>query len=95
VAGVDNKKDVKNEGRTDYVYENKEDDDKMSSGTGGFLREDAPILGELAIVSWLVGKTYTVRITNRGWGGAWTSGLIAGPVLRSLMTGNVARAFHR
>ena len=54
------------EGRTDGVHENTEDDNKVSSGTRCFLREDAPMLGELATVNWLVGKTCRVRVTNRG-----------------------------
>jgi hypothetical protein len=35
-------RDVKNEGRTDYVYENTENDDKMSCEKSGFLWENAP-----------------------------------------------------
>ena len=34
-------RDVKNEGRTDYVHENKENNDKMSCLEFGFLRENA------------------------------------------------------
>jgi hypothetical protein len=36
-------KDVKNEGRSDYVHENKGDDDIMSSEKRGFLHENARI----------------------------------------------------
>jgi hypothetical protein len=36
-------RDVKNAGRTDYVYENTGNDDKMSCEKSGFLRENAPI----------------------------------------------------
>jgi hypothetical protein len=36
-------RDVKNEGRTDYVYENTGNVDKMSCERSGFLRENAPI----------------------------------------------------
>ena len=32
-------RDVKNEDRTDYVYENTENDDKMSRERNGFLRK--------------------------------------------------------
>jgi hypothetical protein len=36
-------KDVKNEGRSDYVYENTDDGDKMVSEKQGILQENAPI----------------------------------------------------
>ena len=40
--GTQTLRDVKNEGRTDYVYENTENDDKMSYEKSAFLRENAP-----------------------------------------------------
>ena len=36
-------KDVKNEGRSDYVYENTGNMDKMSCDETGFLQENAPV----------------------------------------------------
>jgi hypothetical protein len=36
-------KDVKNEDRSDYVYENKGERDKLSSEKQGFLQENATI----------------------------------------------------
>jgi hypothetical protein len=36
-------RDVKNEGRSDYVYENTDDGDKMVSEKQGILQENAPI----------------------------------------------------
>jgi hypothetical protein len=43
--GVRNrKKDVKNEGRSDYVYENKEVNDKMSGDEGAFFDKTARLL---------------------------------------------------
>jgi hypothetical protein len=36
-------RDVKNEGRTDYVYENTGNDDKMSCEQSGFFQENAPM----------------------------------------------------
>jgi hypothetical protein len=36
-------RDVKNEGRADYVYENTGEHDKMSCENTGYLQENAPI----------------------------------------------------
>ena len=41
--GARTEKDVKNEGRSDYVHENTGDCDKMSSDEPGFLHENAAI----------------------------------------------------
>jgi len=42
-SGALTQKDVKNEGRSDYVYENKGEHDKLSSEKQGFLQENATI----------------------------------------------------
>jgi hypothetical protein len=42
-SGALTQKDVKNEGRSDYVYENKGERDKLSSEKQGFLQENVTI----------------------------------------------------
>jgi hypothetical protein len=40
-------RDVKNEGRSDYVYENKGDADRMSAKKHALLHKSAPIVEQL------------------------------------------------
>jgi hypothetical protein len=44
-------RDVKNEGRPDYVHENKWNDDKMSGYRDGFLQENAEIARQLTTIA--------------------------------------------